>query len=243
MTRPDGATPRGAPPRRLGLWTGLFLLALCLVVPVYLYAAGPVGWNLRFVRGLSWTWELPGPLPYVVILLYPSAALLLLPDLSALGRRHKLLVGALVLTGVPVLGFAGLIGGGFVAVRLQSNLDYRIVHLEDPGFYERAVIEASGRTQLSAGLWAVRPKGDGFEFVSEPYDYPPCDWPFEVRKSPHGPRYLIVDSGLRACAVLDLTEECRHFMDYWQVLHWLPPFEELRREFGEDISAPEWWED
>ena len=203
---------------------GIALLGLCLILPAFYLASGRHGWNLRLEPWLSWTWELPGPLPYLVALLYPAAVLLLLPEIRAAWRgRGAILVGA----GLGLLVVTGLLTGTHVAYGVF--LECRIVHLPDPGVFDRAVVEARGARDLGADLWVVRHGGGRFEQVSEA-DYPPCDWPFTVRKSPDGARYLFVDARLRASALLDLTRDPPSFREH-------PSLAELRSEFGEDIQA------
>jgi hypothetical protein len=109
---------------------------------------------------------------------------------------------------------------------------YRFVQLVDPGVYERAVIEARGQGELYVDLWVVRPGSDEFELIMRGC---PCDWPFEVRQSPRGPRYLIVDARLRAGSLLDLSTDTPSVREN-------PSIEELRSEFGEDITAIATWD-
>jgi hypothetical protein len=191
--------------------------------------------SLRLARGWAWVWEMPGPLPWCFLGFYPVAAALVLPDLPALWRWRQaacitIAAGALLLWGFGLL----LAGASVYASRYEQR---RIVHLEDPGVYERAAIVAHGHSSLHAWLWA-KPRGGGsWQRVSEPLDYPPCTWPLEVRKAEGKSRYLLVDSEGRASALLDLSRTPFRPYDDWQVDGQLPPIEDLRREFGEDLTA------
>ena len=224
---PLASSPRAPTrPRRIRRRIGLVLLGLCFAVPGWFIVSGPRVWNLRLEPWLSWTWELPGPLLYVVILLYPAAVLVFLPEIFDALRRGRALP---VLMGLGVGGLLCLAGMMSAAVIIRySSKGLRIVQLEDPGVYERAVIQASGcKESLYVFLWLVPGGGDEFELIASGCW---CDWPFEVRQSPHGPRYLIVDAGLRAGTLVDLSTET-------PIVREKPDIEELRSEFGEDITA------
>ena len=233
MTGPDDAPPRSPPPRRFRRRSGLALLALCLAFPVYYLLALQMKWFL--VRGLAWSWELPSPLPWVLFLVYPVAVFLLLPDYAALRKRSKALARVVLVVAGPVLVIGGLLSG-VIAVGSLLTGGGRIIHLEDPGVYVRAVIWAMGNTDLDADLWVVRREEGWFERWSEVGYDAYCDWPFEVRKSPGRPRYLVVDSRLRVTALLDLTVVDTGPEAHWRSRWSFQPLEELRREFGEDLS-------
>jgi hypothetical protein len=205
---------------------GIVLLGLCFAIPGWFIVSGPRVWNLRLEPGLSWTWELPGSHPYIVLLLYPGAVLAFLPEVLDPFRRNRAFRALLVMVGGALLCLAGMMSAG-VVIRFASK-GLQIVQLEDPGVYERAVIQASGHHEgLYVSLWLVPGGSDEFELIDAG-----CwgDWPFEVRQSPHGPRYLIVDAHLRAGTFMDLSTDPPIVRDK-------PDIEELRSEFGEDITA------
>jgi hypothetical protein len=220
-------------PGRIRRRIGLVLLGLSYLVPVWFVLSGPAVWNLRLEPWLSWTWELPGPLAYLVIALYPATVLVFLPEILDTLRRGRLIPVLVGLTAGGLLCLAGLLS----AMVLERTLgrDVRFVQLEEPGVFERAVLhaESMGRDRLYVNLWVVRRGGDEFEVIMAGCR---CERPFEVRTSPRGPRYLVVDARLRAGTLLDLS------MDP-SVVREKPSLEELRREFGEDITAIARWDE
>lgn len=222
-------------------WVGLALFALCLVPPAALLVFGPGLESLRLERGWAWAWELPGPLPWFLLGLYPLSGLLVMADLPALWRWRRAACVAIALGAVLLLGFGLLCAG--IHAKPRISWQRRIAHLEDPGVFEKAAIVAHGRLELAAWLWAVPHGGGSWKRVSEPWGYPPCTWPLEVRKADGAPRYLLVDSEGRASALLDLSRTPTWSDPGWRVDRQLPRIEDLRREFGGDLSAVALWED
>jgi hypothetical protein len=129
--------------------------------------------------------------------------------------------------------FARLVSGGALVaiaawlIYLRGH-GYRLIELEDPGPFERAVLQATGCEELNDTLWAREPGARRMEPLPGPREYALCRWPIEVRRSPGRARYLVVDSERRAVRLVDL--DAGGYVP-------LAGVEELRAEFGSDLTS------
>lgn len=105
-----------------------------------------------------------------------------------------------------------------------------MIHLEDAGRFERAVLTVQGRTELDAHLW-VREGGPGSTWESCGLEYLPMTGAIQVRRRPGRPRYLLVDGDRRVVAEIDLRLPPRESEAVTS------PIEDPRAEFGEDLTG------